>query len=106
MRTSEPCPPRAAARRARRAPSSPPRPTRGGTASVSGPSPALVMAHPSRRMKQLDRAEYTIASMETAMALTGMEYGGITPVGLPAAWALLFDEAVATSDRVIIGSGV
>jgi prolyl-tRNA editing enzyme YbaK/EbsC (Cys-tRNA(Pro) deacylase) len=44
--------------------------------------------------------------MEEAVALTGMEYGGITPVGLPADWPILVDGAVAASERVIIGSGI
>ena len=56
--------------------------------------------------KQLDARRVSFASMDTAVALTGMEYGGITPVGLPAEWALLVGDAVANTDRVIIGSGV
>jgi prolyl-tRNA editing enzyme YbaK/EbsC (Cys-tRNA(Pro) deacylase) len=35
-----------------------------------------------------------------------MEYGGITPIGLPADWPVFIDEAVATAPRVIIGSGL
>ncbi|MGH3158000.1 MAG: YbaK/EbsC family protein, partial [Streptosporangiaceae bacterium] len=35
-----------------------------------------------------------------------MEYGGITPVGLPAGWPVLVDAAVAAAPRVVIGSGV
>ncbi len=35
-----------------------------------------------------------------------MEYGGITPVGIPADWALLVDAAVAATPTVVIGSGV
>ena len=36
-----------------------------------------------------------------------MEYGGITPVGLPAGWRVLVDAAAAwTSTSAIIGSGV
>ena len=37
---------------------------------------------------------------------SGMEYGGITPVGLPADWPVYVDAAVAAADRVVIGSGV
>ena len=29
--------------------------------------------------------------MERAVELTGMEYGGITPIGLPATWPVLVD---------------
>ena len=44
--------------------------------------------------------------MDKAVSLTGMEYGGITPVGLPAGWPILVDENVADQQRVIVGSGV
>jgi prolyl-tRNA editing enzyme YbaK/EbsC (Cys-tRNA(Pro) deacylase) len=36
----------------------------------------------------------------------GMEYGGITPIGLPGDWPLLLDKAVADADCVIVGSGL
>ena len=39
-------------------------------------------------------------------ALTGMEYGGITPIGLPEGWPVLVDEAVAKTGSVIVGSGI
>jgi prolyl-tRNA editing enzyme YbaK/EbsC (Cys-tRNA(Pro) deacylase) len=35
-----------------------------------------------------------------------MEYGGITPVGLPDEWRLLVDARVTDIDVAIIGSGV
>jgi prolyl-tRNA editing enzyme YbaK/EbsC (Cys-tRNA(Pro) deacylase) len=35
-----------------------------------------------------------------------MEYGGITPIGLPAGWPILVDSRVAQTSYVIIGSGV
>ena len=35
-----------------------------------------------------------------------MEYGGITPLGLPASWRLLVDERVADIDVAVVGSGV
>lgn len=48
----------------------------------------------------------TLTIMEKAVALTGMEYGAITPIGLPTDWPILVDKAVAESDAVIIGSGI
>ena len=56
--------------------------------------------------KRLGARKISFASMDTAVALTAMEYGGITPVGLPADWPLLVDESVVVQDRVIIGSGI
>ena len=44
--------------------------------------------------------------MDTAVSLTGMDYGGITPVGLPSDWPILIDEKVTEQERVIIGAGV
>lgn len=45
-------------------------------------------------------------SMERAVAESGMEYGGITPVGLPAAWRVLVDARVAAIDLAVVGSGL
>jgi prolyl-tRNA editing enzyme YbaK/EbsC (Cys-tRNA(Pro) deacylase) len=44
--------------------------------------------------------------MDQAVELTGMEYGGITPLGLPADWPLLVDARVAAADAVVVGSGI
>jgi prolyl-tRNA editing enzyme YbaK/EbsC (Cys-tRNA(Pro) deacylase) len=44
--------------------------------------------------------------MAEAVALTGMEYGGITALGLPKDCPVLVDRAVAATPYVIIGSGV
>lgn len=56
--------------------------------------------------KRLDARKASFAVMEEAVAMTGMEYGGITPVGLPPDWLLLVDSAVVATPRVIVGSGV
>ncbi|MFF4341225.1 YbaK/EbsC family protein [Kitasatospora sp. NPDC001540] len=47
----------------------------------------------------------SFAPMDTAVGESGMEYGGITPVGLPAHWPLLVDAAVAATPYVLVGSG-
>lgn len=48
----------------------------------------------------------SFAAMDDAVGLTGMEYGGITPVGLPTDWPVFVDAAVAATDHVVIGSGL
>jgi prolyl-tRNA editing enzyme YbaK/EbsC (Cys-tRNA(Pro) deacylase) len=48
----------------------------------------------------------SFAQMEKAVAESEMEFGAITPVGLPASWPIVVDSAVANCDAVIIGSGV
>jgi prolyl-tRNA editing enzyme YbaK/EbsC (Cys-tRNA(Pro) deacylase) len=56
--------------------------------------------------KRLDVRKASFAPMDDAVARSGMEYGGITPVGLPADWLLLVDEAVVGTPQVVVGSGV
>jgi prolyl-tRNA editing enzyme YbaK/EbsC (Cys-tRNA(Pro) deacylase) len=56
--------------------------------------------------KHLGAHKISFASMDTAVSLTGMEYGGITPVGLPADWPILVDQHVIDQERVVIGSGI
>ncbi|BDE06192.1 hypothetical protein WPS_14680 [Vulcanimicrobium alpinum] len=56
--------------------------------------------------KALGASKISFAAMDDAVAATAMEYGGITPIGLPAAWPLLVDAAVASTPLVVVGSGV
>jgi prolyl-tRNA editing enzyme YbaK/EbsC (Cys-tRNA(Pro) deacylase) len=56
--------------------------------------------------RHLDVRKASFAPMDEAVELTGMEYGGITPIGLPAGWPILVDAAVASTSLVVIGSGV
>ncbi len=59
----------------------------------------------------LDVRKASFLPMDRATAESGMEYGGITPIGLPAAYRVLVDARAATPDDdagelVIVGSGV
>lgn len=54
----------------------------------------------------LDVRKASFLPMDRATAESGMEYGGITPLGLPAGYRVLADAAVGGDDLVIIGSGV
>lgn len=56
--------------------------------------------------RRLDVRKISFAPMDEATGRTGMEYGGITPIGLPAGWPILIDEAVTTAGPVVIGSGI
>jgi prolyl-tRNA editing enzyme YbaK/EbsC (Cys-tRNA(Pro) deacylase) len=56
--------------------------------------------------KQLDAKKLSFAPIDKAVALSQMEYGGITPIGLPADWPILVDENVAKVERAVIGSGI
>ena len=54
---------------------------------------------------QLGARKASFASMDLATGETGMEYGGITPIGLPADWPVLVDPAVVDLPYVLVGSG-
>ncbi|MGH9244586.1 MAG: YbaK/EbsC family protein [Acidimicrobiales bacterium] len=56
--------------------------------------------------RHLGARKASFAPMELAVAETGMEYGGITPLGLPADWPVLVDTRVAEAGPVVVGSGV
>lgn len=54
----------------------------------------------------LDVRKASFLPMERATAESGMEYGGITPVGLPGEWRILVDRRATEVDVAILGSGV
>ncbi|MGZ8804046.1 MAG: YbaK/EbsC family protein [Microbacterium sp.] len=56
--------------------------------------------------RRLHARTASFAPMDEAVAITGMEYGGITPVGLPSDWPILIDVAVTRASEIVIGSGI
>jgi prolyl-tRNA editing enzyme YbaK/EbsC (Cys-tRNA(Pro) deacylase) len=56
--------------------------------------------------RRLDVRKASFLGTDDAVARTAMEYGGITPVGLPEAWRLFVDASLTTMPVVVIGSGV
>ena len=56
--------------------------------------------------RTLDVRKASFHPMERAVEETGMEYGGITPFGLPEHWRLLVDEHVLDIELAVVGSGV
>ena len=56
--------------------------------------------------RHLGVRKISFAPHDDAVTLTGMEFGGITPVGLPAGWPILVDGAVVAAGDVVIGSGI
>src|SRR3712207_3004089 len=55
--------------------------------------------------RHLGARKASFAPQDVAVAESGMAYGGITPIDLPASWPVLIDPAVEASDFVVIGSG-
>ena len=56
--------------------------------------------------RHLDVRKASFGPREDVVQATAMEYGGITPVGLPADWPVLVDAAVLAQPLVVIGSGL
>ena len=56
--------------------------------------------------KELGMRKMSFADQPTAEKLTGMTQGGITPIGLPADWPILVDDAVVAAGPVVVGGGV
>lgn len=84
---------------------------RGTRAGVDRHACCMTLAH--RRVdvnnvvrRRLDARKASFAPMDYAVEATGMEYGGINPIGLPSDWPVWVDGAVAERDWVCIGSGV
>ena len=57
-------------------------------------------------LKTLDARKASFASMEQAVKESGMEYGAITPIGLPDTWPILIDSRIMELDHIVIGSGI
>lgn len=56
--------------------------------------------------RAMDVRKLSFASREAATGESGMEYGGITPIGLPAGWTVYVSAEVAAAERAVIGSGL
>ena len=56
--------------------------------------------------RRLDARKASFLGHEAAVTGSGMEFGGITPVGLPSDWQVLVDAAVLAVDEAVVGSGV
>jgi prolyl-tRNA editing enzyme YbaK/EbsC (Cys-tRNA(Pro) deacylase) len=56
--------------------------------------------------QHLGARKASFGAMDVVTSLTAMEYGGITPIGLPDGWPVLVDDRVAKAPSVVIGSGI
>jgi prolyl-tRNA editing enzyme YbaK/EbsC (Cys-tRNA(Pro) deacylase) len=56
--------------------------------------------------RHLDVRKASFGPVDVVTSLTGMEYGGITPIGLPGPWPVLVDDRIAKSPGIVIGSGI
>ncbi|MBD8077623.1 YbaK/EbsC family protein [Cellulosimicrobium arenosum] len=73
---------------------------------------AVVRAHTradvnTRIRKLLDVRKASFLPTDRATSESGMEYGGITPIGLPPGWRVLVDSRVVSDgEPALVGSGV
>jgi prolyl-tRNA editing enzyme YbaK/EbsC (Cys-tRNA(Pro) deacylase) len=56
--------------------------------------------------RRLDVRKASFMPREDAVEKSGMEFGAITPVGLPDGWPIYVDAAIATTPLLIVGSGI
>ncbi len=56
--------------------------------------------------RELNARKISFAPMEQATSLTKMEYGGISPIGLPADWPVLVETSIQDISHAVIGSGI
>jgi prolyl-tRNA editing enzyme YbaK/EbsC (Cys-tRNA(Pro) deacylase) len=56
--------------------------------------------------RHLDVRKASFMPRELAVELTGMEFGAITPIGLPTGWPILIDDRIIRTPLVIVGSGI
>ncbi|WP_432034819.1 YbaK/EbsC family protein [Streptomyces cucumeris] len=80
---------------------------RGGAVTLAA---CMVLAHTRADVngvvrRHLGARKASFAPAGTATGESGMEFGGITPIGLPDGWPLLVDAAVAEVPHAVIGSG-
>jgi prolyl-tRNA editing enzyme YbaK/EbsC (Cys-tRNA(Pro) deacylase) len=82
-----------------------------GKAAESAPLAACLVLATSRldvngTVKQrLGTRKASFAAQQSACEVTGMEYGGVTVVGLPSDMPLWIDTAVLARSQVIVGGG-
>lgn len=70
--------------------------------------PATTFADVNTRVRKLlDARKASFLPMDRATSESGMEYGGITPVGLPDGWRVLVDDRFAAPGMLaLMGSGL
>ncbi len=56
--------------------------------------------------RHLGARRVSVADKEFVLTETGMEYGSITPFGLPKDWRILADSRIVTVPQLVIGGGL
>lgn len=56
--------------------------------------------------RMLDVRKASFVPMDRAVEESTMEYGGITPIGLPTSWRFVVDGSIDADSWIVIGSGI
>lgn len=56
--------------------------------------------------KPLDASKVGFADLSFVVEKTGMEYGSITPLGLPSDWLILIDASLLEQEKLVLGGGL
>lgn len=56
--------------------------------------------------KYTDSRKVAVAPLDYVLEKTNMEYGSITPIGLPSEWKILIDSKINDVKYVVLGSGL
>jgi prolyl-tRNA editing enzyme YbaK/EbsC (Cys-tRNA(Pro) deacylase) len=56
--------------------------------------------------KTLNARKVSLAPLSLVLEETKMEFGSITPFGLPSHWPILIDARILDASRIVIGSGL
>lgn len=55
--------------------------------------------------EKLNAKKVSMAPLDEVLLQTGMEYGSITPIGLPTDWKILIDSRLMQKEKIIVGGG-
>ena len=56
--------------------------------------------------RPLDASKIHFVDLEVVLEVTGMEFGSITPLGLPDDWKILVDSSLLEQEKLVIGGGL
>lgn len=56
--------------------------------------------------KTLNARRISLAPLDQVLKMTGMEFGSITPIGIPQEWVILIDSRLLDTTHLVIGSGL
>ena len=56
--------------------------------------------------KRMGARQVSVAPLEDVLSTTQMEYGSITPIGLPSDWLMFIDPKVLLHEYIVVGGGL